>query len=881
MAKIKIAELDINTDALLKATSDLKKEIDALRKQQKELQKDGQGSSKQFVQNASKLNALNKSYRENTNALTANTKVLQDATVREELLAQALNNEVTSIKEARTQNRLLTKLRNEANATTAEGQEEIRRLNNALDANNEFIKENADAYTQQKINIGNYSESVKEALGELNLLNGGIGGFIQRSQEAGGVGNLLQSSLGGAAKGFLGLTRASLAFIATPVGAVIAALVAAFALIQNALNRSEEATGKLSRAFSGITGIFQGVLKALEPIGDFLIDVLVNNIEMAEKAFFAAANGIADALAFFGFDEASKSVSGFVKGLEEASQASKELEDAQTNLTNAQRESRRVQLDFQRDAEKLRQIRDDETKSFQERIKANEELGDTLQKQLQEELALAETALQVADLRLKIEGETTEALDARAEALTEIADIQERITGQESEQLTNRVQLQREAADRAIEIQKSQLDLFIESQGIRAKTLQEEADIAQQVSDKKLEILRAELNNRKITQEQFDAEQAKIQNELLQAQTDAAVNAADRELQAFVELNQQKLDANKFFSDELLKQEQDRINRVQQAQIENAQFRLEQGTINEEEYQDAITQIQKDAQTLRDEANLQREEAEKQRQAIDLENRRIAEDITFQDDFAIRQERLELERQQEVANAEATGADISLINQKFALQQEQLDNQAKLAQISNQQAAIGEIGALLSTFGKESQGIQVALTLADGFLATQKAYTSQLIPGDPTSIARATAAAIKTGIFAAANVAKVSGVKFEKGGLQEIGGKRHIAGGTKFVGEDGTAFEAEQGELIGVMNRNAASHFMAFNNAFPNGNSTPSFFQGGGVISQGVSAQSLDTNELAEITAEAVANVPAPIVTVEDINAGQTRTVEVESGADL
>ena len=60
MPKIKIAELDINTDALLKATSELKKEIDALKKQQKDLQKNGESSSKQFVQTAAKLNALNK-----------------------------------------------------------------------------------------------------------------------------------------------------------------------------------------------------------------------------------------------------------------------------------------------------------------------------------------------------------------------------------------------------------------------------------------------------------------------------------------------------------------------------------------------------------------------------------------------------------------------------------------------------------------------------------------------------------------------------------------------------------------------------------------------------------------------------------------------------
>lgn len=881
MAKIKIAELDINTDAVLKATSELKKEIDSLKKQQKDLQKNGESSSKQFVKNAADLKKLNQTYKDNTTALAANTKVVQDATVQQQLLDQAINTEITSIKEAREQNKLLNRLRNETNTTTKEGQAQIKLLNSRLDENNEFIKENADAYTQQKINIGNYSDSVKEALNDVNLFNGGLGGFVSRAQEAGGVGPLLTSSLGAATQGMFGLVRASLAFIVTPIGAVIAALVAAFALVKNALNRSEEATGKLSRAFSGITGIFDGVLKALEPIGEFLIDVLINNIELAESAFFAAAEGIASALEFLGFEDAAKSVSSFTDGLKEASENAKLLEDAENRLKKAQRETEKQVKKLQKEQEDLRQIRDDETKSFRERIDANDRLALKLKEQqkLEEETALI--AVEAAKRKIAADGATEDAKDKLAEAELNLFDIRERINGIESEQLTNRVQLQREAADKAIEIQKAQLDLFIENQGIRAKTLQEEANIAQQVANKKLEILKAELNNRKITQAQFDAEQAKIQNELLQAQTDAVVNAADRELQAFVDANQKKLDANKFFNDELLQQEQNRINSVQQAQLENAQFRLEQGTINEEEYQDAITQIQKDSQALRDEANLQREEAEKQKQAIDLENRRIAEDITFQDDFAIKQERLEFERQQEVENAEATGADIGLINQKFALQQEDLDNQAKIAKISNQQAAIGEIGALLSAFGKESQGIQVALTAADGFLATQKAYTSQLVPGDPTSIARAVGAAIKTGLFAAANVAKVSGVKFEKGGLQEIGGKRHISGGTKFVGEDGTAFEAEQGELIGVMNRNAAQHFMAFNNSFPSGKSTPSFFQGGGIISQGVRSQSLDTNELAEITTEAVANLPAPIVTVEDINIGQTRTVEVESGADL
>ena len=176
----------------------------------------------------------------------------------------------------------------------------------------------------------------------------------------------------------------------------------------------------------------------------------------------------------------------------------------------------------------------------------------------------------------------------------------------------------------------------------------------------------------------------------------------------------------------------------------------------------------------------------------------------------------------------------------------------------------------------------VAQTTIDTYRAAQSSYTSLSgIPiVGPVLGALAAGAAVASGL---ANVKKITGTnaKFEAGGLQEIGGSRHSGGGTKFQGEDGTQFEAERGELIGVMNRNAAQHFMNFNDSFPNGGSTPTFFQGGGIISQGVSSQSIDTSELASLTVDAIAQIPAPIVTVEDINAGQISTAEVVSGANL
>ena len=60
MAKVVIAELELDITALLKSTSDLKKEIDALKNTQKDLAASGQSTSEAFIQNEAVLKTLNK-----------------------------------------------------------------------------------------------------------------------------------------------------------------------------------------------------------------------------------------------------------------------------------------------------------------------------------------------------------------------------------------------------------------------------------------------------------------------------------------------------------------------------------------------------------------------------------------------------------------------------------------------------------------------------------------------------------------------------------------------------------------------------------------------------------------------------------------------------
>lgn len=847
--KIKIASLDIDTDALIKSTKDLKKQIDELRASQKELTKSGQTASKEFVQNAADLKVLSSAYNSNIKAIADSTKAKVDEANRTDLLTLAINGEVTSIKEAREQNKLLNRLRNETNVTTKEGQAQLEQLNAKLDSNNEFIKENADAYLKQKINIGNYTDSIKDA-----IFNG----------------ESLTASLKTTAQGFLGMARSAMAFIATPIGAVVALLAGAFALVKNALNRSEDATNKLRLAFSSVTGVISKILSLLEPLGEFLIDGIVMGFEAAADAAETALGFIADGLEFLGFDSAAEGMKEFNNEIKEGAILGRELAQAEIDLEKSQRKARLTTLEYQKTAEQFRQIRDDENLSIKERIQANEDLGNVLKEQLKEELAIAETALKVANLRIEAEGKTKENLDAQYEALTEIADIQERITGQESEQLTNRVSLQKEAADKAREIadkrisqMESELELYIQQQGIRRKSVADELAFNQNIYNKELEILKENLKSRNITQTEFDAQKLALQNDLASKSVEIAIESGQREL-------------------DLIKQNADLgLEAKLQAELDFQALRLEQGTVNEREYQDAIKSIQDEYKLLRENERLAEEQAEKERKSLDLENKLENEQLNFEQEIELQRERNEIRLQEELLQAEKSGADKQLIRDKYARFDAQLTEKVEAKKRQDYANTFGQLAQLFGEASAIGKAFALSQAVISGYEAVLNAYTTA--QKSPITILNPAYPAIQAtiaGITSGAQIAKIASAKtpkFEDGGIIGIGGKRHSQGGTKFVGEDGTTFEAERGEGIGILNRGAYASFMDFNNRFGSGKSSSGFFQGGGIITQGVKQQTLNL----ETVVEAIQSMPQPVVAVEEIQTVGRQFINVQNMANL
>ena len=103
-------------------------------------------------------------------------------------------------------------------------------------------------------------------------------------------------------------------------------------------------------------------------------------------------------------------------------------------------------------AETQRQIRDDETKTFAERIAANKELGDILDKQEEEMLKLANTRVASAALELAANKDNIDLQVAYQQTLNDRAGVEAQVAGFRSEQLTNQVALEKELLEAQNEV---------------------------------------------------------------------------------------------------------------------------------------------------------------------------------------------------------------------------------------------------------------------------------------------------------------------------------------------------------------------------------------------------------------------------------------------
>ena len=262
------------------------------------------------------------------------------------------------------------------------------------------------------------------------------------------------------------------------------------------------ALGHLGKALANFfTGDFAGALEEVKLAGLDAVDAIVG----VEEGGLEAVKSVA------------KTALDYAKGIpdkiKEAVKEGKALVELEKAAQLAAVERQKIQLEYQRREEQLRQLRDDDTKSIEERIKANADLLALLEEQAEKERE--QMQIQVAFARAEYEkNKTTENLVALRQAELEIIDLSERLEGQRSEALSNQNALLREQLDLVKSQRNAALDIYqvkeeaglilIENEYERA---QKQMEIDQMVYESKVALLEAEAGLYAIgTQARIDAE---------------------------------------------------------------------------------------------------------------------------------------------------------------------------------------------------------------------------------------------------------------------------------------------------------------------------------------------------------------------------------------
>ncbi|AXG73945.1 hypothetical protein DVK85_06680 [Flavobacterium arcticum] len=968
--KIILAEIDVDIKPYIESQKTLENQLKILLDKQMEMFASGKKNTQEYKELTQTINTLNEKYNVQakliSEKLKANEKLIAKQKALEASIAKTNKTENEYVKN----NKKLIKLRSELNVNSDNYQKNLDLINTKLQENNKWISENASAQTRLNTTFDGYKSQVKDSFNQINLLNGGLGGFISRAQEAGGVMPLLSSGLKGITSGIGGMTKASLSFIATPIGAIIAALGLAFKAVSSYLTGTQEGMDKLTAVTRPLQSVFSALMTVFQNVGKFLVDAFSNPVESIEKfatlikdnivnrftgllelipnlgkaigllfkgEFSEAAKVAADAAGKVALgtenitDKISEAAAETNSYLTEAYNRGKKIDELQKALDKSLAEYTKNTSKLSIELDKQNTIADDTNRTFEERETAAKKAIDTatahnklIADRMQQEIELLRIKYQENGFTDAEKAELADLVAKRNEAIAQhqagekaLYDKVDSIHSEHETKEKERRQKQRDANSEEAKRLQLNLDLYMQAQSQKEMSAEEEIAYLKNIQEQKTAIAKAEFAATARTKNDELALKLKlnqIEIDSSKEQAEVAIANANLKLANYLENHKSKITAETELTAEIIAEENKRLEGIKEQKLKT--LAVELGT------NDEIIKAKRAKNQLLSEEDLaylaQKEEIENEHKATVKENNEALEEQEkaekvakheeeFQQKLALaaneydQQRIIENERYaQELAEIEQRKIDENLSDQASNALKEQAQKnhsanleEIKKAEFNNKvELAKGAYNNIATILGKESEAgkaMAIAQATIDTFKSAVSAYGAMSgIPiVGPALGALAAGAAVVAGVK---NVKKIASTKpakapkAEKGALFNIGGNRHSNGGTMFTGADGTQFEAEQGELIGVMNRNAASHFMAFNNAFPAGGSSPStsnYFANGGIVSRDIATPGVNTDELATKIAQANSNIPAPVVSVQDIVTEGDSYVQVRQGADF
>ena len=752
-----------------------------------------------------------------TRQLTDVNKSISDNNSAIKVNTTLLNSQEGSVDALRAQLAKNTKELNAMSAATRNNTDEGKALVTETKEISDKLKEMEQAVGDNRRNVGNYAESIQEAMSSTQGLSGATAAMA--TSLSGGV-NIL--------KEFNATLKAN------PILAIVSVILVLISTVEKLMKRNDEMATNLKAAFAPFEVIFSRIL-----------DGITNMLSGVAKAFEWVSEKVVSLLSSIGL---------ITEGTTKAANAAKALTKQELAIYEAETDNLVTLSAMRRELEAQRTIVGDQLKTTEERNAAAQK-AIAISKQMEK----AEIdVLQQKYNQIKAQNELsyTSKEDRRAE-MQALADLQAR----QADYISQRKELENQASG----IVKAQM-------------------AANAAAYKAAEAAKAQAAVKA-------AQDAENQKRALQAETikqmETALTALNLSMQAKELENNTigaKLENEKAYVEESLKLEK---------------YRLEQGLITQQEYANKEAEFNLGIQQLEMQRKEEQDALMREREAMDTANLHELKMAEITNEYDLRQAQLDAQYAQEIAAAEKIGADTALIQSKYEKAKEDNTRARVNAELTMTAGLAGQMSTLL---GEES-AIGKAFGVVQATINTYLGATKALAQGGILGIAQA-AIVIAFGMKQVATIAKqkdpdtkinTSVKKYAKGG--QIFGKSHAQGGVTFRGDNGQVFEAEGGENVYIMKKTASAEINALSaiNEAHGGNSFGTSglykFADGGMAasiseanrmirqSDNVRLSSESINQLAGVVIDAVMSMPNPVVSVQDINAGQNDVAVVKSFA--
>lgn len=828
--------------------------LDALIKKSLELSDEKKQLIKQINAEKTALAGIRQNYKDNLLDQTAFEK--QSAKSEEAIIAltKQLNNNKVATSENAAQIKAHTTIVNSEAESVETLRAQLALNTKALNKMSIEQRTNTESGKQMVAQTKEISDKLKELEKGVGDTRRNVGNYAEDIEAAtanlGGMTGATGQMIKGMSGGIASIKAFNAALMANPFVAIASAILAVISAIGKLMDRNNELAVSVKTILAPIELI---ITKVLDAVAALFVEI-VKVFEWLAEAYIKVYNWLG-----LISDETVKAIE-TARGM---AQVERDIYNAETDLIVVLARQRR-------EMEEQKAILADQTKSSKERQAAANEALRISREMEAAELKVLEAKYQQIKTQNELSYTSDEDRRKEQEALAALEEKRAQYLSQRKE-LTSQVSgLEKADMAAAAAADKKRADDYAKSQ----KDAAEKAKKAKEDADKKA------------------AETAKkVQAEVLKSYENGIT-----ELQLRIrESNIGIVDKKKALED------QDRLN---QAILEKERYRLSQGLITQQEFDNIKLEQRIAFQEKVAELEKAEEDKKKEAAAIDLENKRAIEEENITSDFERETLRLEQQYQMEVAAAEKVGADVSLIEAKYAQIREKREKELVNAKLQMTADIAGQISNIM---GQESAAGKV-FALAQATINTYLGASKAIAQGGIWGVAQA-AIVIAAGLKQVASIAKVKEDvpktntnvrKYAKGG--QIYGPSHSQGGVTFSGSNGQRFEAEGGENVYILNRrasNAINALSALNMEYGGrsfGNSSVYKYADGGGFDV-LSSQSL-TNlnkavkkdvDLSPKTIAAIAlafvdgvqNAPNPIVSVQDItDVQQGRTLVIDSATN-